>query len=175
MAPNLNHVGVYVWDLDRMVAFYTGVFDLEVSDRGHGSAYPYDIAFLSGNPDDHHQLVLVAARPDDARFSTVMQLAFEVDTLAEVRALGRRAVEAGATDMVGLSHGNAWSVYCNDPEGNRIEIFTDTPWHVPQPFAHPLDLDKDDATIYAETEAECLATPGFLPRGEWVAARAARR
>ena len=171
MAPSLNHIGLYVWDLDRMTTFYTRAFDLRITDRGRGNAFPHDLVFLSSDPDEHHQLVLVSGRPDDARFSTVMQLAFEVETLGEVRTAAQRAVAEGATDLFGLNHGNAWSVYCKDPEGNTVEIYTDTPWHVPQPFGHPLDLAKDDATIYGETEAKCLATPGFLPRAEWSAER----
>ncbi len=29
-----------------------------------------------------------------------------------------------------------------DPEGNGIEIFTDTPWYVPQPHGVPIDLSR---------------------------------
>ena len=172
MRPTLTHAGVYVRDIDRMIDFYTRVLDLRVSDCGHGTSVQRELVFLSNDPDEHHQLVLVTGRPDDAP-STVQQLAFEVDALADVRAGRRRAVDAGATDVKCLSHGNAWSVYFADPEGNTIEIYTDTPWHVPQPFANPLDLDESDDVIYAQTEAECRATPGFLPREEWAATRRA--
>jgi catechol 2,3-dioxygenase len=175
MTPTLNHVGLYVWDLERMVTFYTRVFDLDVTDRGTGAAFPHDLVFLSSDPEEHHQLVLVSGRPADAAFSTVMQISFEVDSLADVRAAGARAVAEGATEQFGLNHGNAWSIYCKDPESNTVEVYADTPWHVPQPFGHPLDLTKDDAAIYAETEAECRATPGFLPRAEWAAGRARNR
>jgi len=170
MPPSLSHVGIYVWDVDQMTSFYTRAFGLRVSDRGHGTSVPRELVFLSNDPSEHHQLVLVSGRADASQ-STVQQLAFEVDTLAEVRAGAAHAVEAGATDLVGLNHGNAWSAYFNDPEGNRVEIYTDTPWHVPQPFADPLDLDQDDAAIYAETETACRSTPGFLPRDEWEASR----
>src|SRR5258705_5517042 len=173
ITPQLNHVGLYVWDLERMTDFYTNAFGLQISDRGRGRAFPHDLVFLSSDPNEHHQLVLVSGRPDDATFSTVMQLSFKVDSLAGVRAAGQRAVAEGATDLFGLNHGNAWSIYCKDPEGNTVEVYPDTPWHVPQPFGHPLDLEQDDAAIYAATEAECLDTPGYLPRTAWAEVRAA--
>lgn len=28
------------------------------------------------------------------------------------------------------NHGNAWSIYFADPEGNRIELYTPSPWYV---------------------------------------------
>ncbi|HXY94308.1 MAG TPA: VOC family protein [Acidimicrobiia bacterium] len=175
VTPNLRHVGVYVWDIERMTRFYTRAFGLEVTDRGRGNAFPHDLVFLSSEPGEHHQLVLVSGRPPDAEFSTVMQLSFKVDTLAELRGAAAHATAEGATDLFGLNHGNAWSVYCNDPEGNTVEVYTDTPWYVPQPFGHPLDLEKSDEVIYADTEAECRATPGYLPRAEWMAGRATAR
>ena len=64
-------------------------------------------------------------------------------------------------------HGNAWSVYFSDPEGNRIEMFCDTPWYVPQPLGYEIDLDKSEDELYRETEAMCRAKPGFKPMEEW--------
>jgi catechol 2,3-dioxygenase len=52
-------------------------------------------------------------------------------------------------------------------KGNRIEMFCDTPWYVPQPLGFPIDLDKSDEELYRETEATCRAKPGFKPIEEW--------
>lgn len=41
------------------------------------------------------------------------------------------------------SHGTALSIYFNDPKGNGIEVFWDTPWHVAQPEDMPWDLSMD--------------------------------
>ena len=54
----------------------------------------------------------------------------------------RRALDNGATDMRVTSHGNAWSCYFKDPEGNTVEAYLDTPFHVPQPHGEPLDLSQ---------------------------------
>jgi catechol 2,3-dioxygenase len=169
--PQLAHVGIYVWDLERMTDFYTRVFDLEVTDRGRGAAYPHDLVFLSASPSEHHQLVLVSGRPEAARFSTVMQLSFKVESLTAVRVTADRALAGGASRPQALNHGNAWSVYCDDVEGNTVEIYADTPWHVPQPFGQPLDLARADHEIENDTEARCRATDGFLPRAAWIEQR----
>ena len=55
--------------------------------------------------------------------------------------------------MSPITHGNAWSVYFRDPEGNRAEVFVDTPWHCRQPFAEPIDLDKPEEEIAEDTLA----------------------
>jgi catechol 2,3-dioxygenase len=74
---------------------------------------------------------------------------------------------AAPRDLVSVTHGNAWSIYFRDPEGNRIEVFADTPWHVTQPVREPIDLDRSEAEILAETEAFCRGRPGFRPMAEW--------
>jgi catechol 2,3-dioxygenase len=73
-----------------------------------------------------------------------------------------------------VSHGNAWSIYFLDPEGNRLEAYLHTPFYVPQPHGEPLDLAKSDAAILQETEAACAKDPGFMPREAFAAKVAAR-
>ena len=63
---------------------------------------------------------------------------------------------------------------CADPEGNRVELFVDTPWHTPQPFAEPFDLEAPAETIMAQTEAICRSRPGFSSRADWGRRQAAR-
>jgi catechol-2,3-dioxygenase len=66
-----------------------------------------------------------------------------------------------------VSHGNALSVYFRDPEGNRIELFVDTPWYVQQPLRIPMDMSGSDAEIWAWAEREARRQPGFQPVEEW--------
>ena len=73
-----------------------------------------------------------------------------------------------------VTHGNAWSIYFPDPEGNRIELFVDTPWHTPQPVAEPFDIEAPVETIFKETEALCRNRPGFASRAEWRKSQVAR-
>src|SRR5688500_18932180 len=85
-----------------------------------------------------------------------------------------RMREEGIKEFRIVTHGNAWSVYFGDPEGNRVELFVDAPWHTPQPFAEPFDIEAPVETIMQATEQICRSRPGFAARAEWRAAQAAR-
>jgi len=66
-----------------------------------------------------------------------------------------------------VSHGNAWSIYFDDPEGNTVEIYLDTPYHTAQPHADTLDLDAPDDAIVRATEAACAKDPTFTKVENW--------
>jgi catechol-2,3-dioxygenase len=66
-----------------------------------------------------------------------------------------------------VSHGNALSLYFRDPEGNRIELFVDTPWYVQQPVRIAMDMRLSDAEVWQWALAEAKKQPGFRPVGEW--------
>lgn len=164
--PMPAHFGIYVTDVEKMVAFYQAVFGLVISDRGHGKTFGNEIVFMSGSPEQHHQFVLASGRAPGS-VSTVMQIAFMVPSIQSLRDLTARAVEHGATEVRGLNHGNALSVYYKDPEGNMVEMYVDTPWHVSQPHGEPLDLSLSDDEIMRATEEHCRKDPSFRPMGDW--------
>ena len=157
----LGHVGIYAHDKQRLEQFYTAVLGLIVTDSGTGRGGT-ELTFMSANPGNHHQVVLVSGRPDTNGFNPINQISFMVDSLSDLREVHERAIAHGATDMRVVSHGNAWSCYFKDPEGNTLEAYLDTPFHVPQPHGEPLDLTKSDDEILRETEAACRADPGFM-------------
>ena len=157
----LAHVGIYAHDKKLLERFYTTVLGLMVTDSGAARS-GMELTFMSGSPGNHHQLVIVGGRPDTSGFNPINQISFMVDSLADLRVVHRRALDNGATDMRVTSHGNAWSCYFKDPEGNTVEAYLDTPFHVPQPHGEPLDLTKSDDEILRETEAACRAEPGFM-------------
>jgi catechol 2,3-dioxygenase len=169
----LAHVGIYVHDKSRMVQFYSDVLGLMVTD--HGTARSgMELTFMSANPGNHHQVVLVSGRPDTTGFNPINQLSFKVGSLAQLRQAHGQALENGATEMRVLSHGNAWSCYFKDPEGNVIETYLDSPFHVPQPHGEPLDLNKSDDQILRETEDACRRDPGFMPIEQYQASMATK-
>lgn len=167
--PTPSHFGIYVTDLERMVAFYVEVFDLTITDRGVGRTFKNTLVFTSASHDQHHQLVIASGRPAEATFSTVMQISFVVPTIGHIRDVWQRAEARGATNIRGLNHGNALSVYMSDPEGNTVEVYIDTPFYVSQPHGDPLDLSKSDEDIMRETEAICRADPSFKLLPQWEA------
>lgn len=163
--PKLTHVGVFARNIERMTAFYTDVFGLTVTDEGEVSDNR-KIVFMSSDPEEHHQFVLVSGRPDDDSMLTTQQLSFLVDTLDDVRALHDKVKAAGMEITQQTCHGNALSVYFKDPDGNRVEVYMHTPWHIPQPHAVPFDISKTNEEILAWTEAHCREDAGYMSAEE---------
>lgn len=160
-----RHLGLWVNDLDRMVDFYTRVLGFTVTDRGDlGDRH---LVFLSRDPDEHHQLALVTGRPPRVDFNVVNQISFRLPSLGDLQALYATVVDEGVKELRTVSHGNAWSAYFHDPDGNRVELYVATPWYTPQPYAEPLDLTLSEEEIRRRTEAECRARPGFMTGAEW--------
>ena len=170
LRARLTHMGLYVRDLEAMTRFYAEVLGLVVADRGPGRAPGTEMAFMTADPECHHQVVMISGRPDIDGYNPINQISFTVGSLSELRQVRDRALARGATALRQTSHGNAWSIYFCDPEGNTLEAYLDTPFHVPQPRGDALDLDQPDAAILAATEAACRADPGFRPRAAYVRA-----
>jgi catechol 2,3-dioxygenase len=163
----LTHLGILVWDLDKMIAFYEREFGMVVADRGTSTA-GLNAAFLTGNANEHHELVLVAAR-EPGQKSTLNQISFEVETLEDVRRYWKHFSQNDTQILQTKNHGNAWSIYIADPEGNRLEIYAHAPWYMEQPVGAPIDYSKSVEELMIETEALARSDPGFMMRGEWMA------
>ena len=159
------HIGLFVNDLAGMERFYTGFMGFTVTDRGHLS--DLELVFLSADPDEHHQIVLASGRPAQLPFNVINQLSFRVDSLTDLKTLYGQLAEQPVSEIAPVTHGNAWSVYFRDPEGNRVELYTHTPWYVHQPLREPLDLALPEAEIRRRTEALCRELPGFTTRSVW--------
>ena len=124
----LNHAVLFVADLERSLAFYTGLFDMQVIAREPRA----EAAFLrlprSGN---HHDLGLfgvgTASGPKRRGAIGLYHLAWQLDTVDELADARRSLAEAGA--LTGeSSHGATLSVYGADPDGNEFEIM----WMLPR-------------------------------------------
>jgi catechol 2,3-dioxygenase-like lactoylglutathione lyase family enzyme len=166
---SFSHMGIYVADIERMQDFYTRVLGFTVTDRGpletaRGSA---ELVFLSRDPREHHQIVLASGRPSQPGFNVVNQISFRMDDFAGLREMHRRLQKEGVNEIAPVSHGNALSVYFRDPEGNRIELFIDTPWYCRQPLRVPMDMKLSDKELWAWAEAEARKQPEFQPVEDW--------
>lgn len=161
----LTHVGIYVQDLDRMVDFYCKSLGLLVNDIGDMNGRR--LAFLSRSANEHHQVVLAHdPQRQGGGESSLNQVSFRVAGIEELCAMYCALLPAELPGMEGRHHGNSWSFYFFDPEGNKIEIYAVTPWQVQQPWRHPLDLRLPPAEIEAETRA-LLETVPHQPLAEW--------
>jgi catechol-2,3-dioxygenase len=161
-----SHFGFFVKDLEKMRAFYCRVLGFVETDRGVARGRP--IIFLSRDPHEHHQIVLVEGRTGSLDELVINQISLRVGSLGELRQryqLIKRETEV--SDINPTDHGNAWSLYFRDPEKNRIELFCDSPWYVEQPRVDPLDLEASETEIMARTRAAIEKHPSFRPYEEW--------
>lgn len=168
-ALSFSHFGFFVRDLDRMVDFYTRVLGFTVSDRGdldtpRGSM---SLAFLTRDPREHHQIVLATGRPGDLPFNSINQISFRMQDFPGLREMYRAIQGEPVSEISPVSHGNALSVYFKDPEGNRIELFIDTPWYVEQPMRIPMDMSLPDDALWDWAEKSARALPGYKPVEAW--------
>lgn len=157
---SLNHVGIYVIDLDMMTDFYTSFFGFIVTDE-RTDVNP--IRFMTMSPDEHHQLLLASGRDAETK-STVAQISFLLDDFTQLRAVHERAqTDPRVTNIWTLDHGNSWTVYFKDPEDNIIETYVHTPWHVSQPYGTPIDFALTDEQIFEITRQAVLTNPTYRP------------
>jgi catechol 2,3-dioxygenase-like lactoylglutathione lyase family enzyme len=165
---SFSHMGMFVTDAARMEDFYTRVLGFAVTDRGplETPRGRFDLVFLSRDPREHHQIVLVSGRPEGG-FNPINQISFRMAAFAGLREMHRRLQAEKVAELAPVSHGNALSVYFLDPEGNRIELFVDTPWYVEQPLRVPMDMTLSDADLWAWAEREARKLPGFQPVEQW--------
>jgi len=162
---SFSHMGIFVTDPGRMEDFYTRVLGFAVTDRGPLGSLT--LVFLSRDPREHHQIVLASGRPASGGFNPINQMSFRMADFAGLREMHRRLQAEGVGELAPVSHGNALSVYFKDPEGNRIELFVDTPWYVQQPLRIPMDMKLADAELWDWAEREARKQPGFKPVEEW--------
>jgi catechol-2,3-dioxygenase len=169
-------MGMFVADLARMRDFYTRVLGFTVTDSGELETPrgKLQFVFLSRDPAEHHQIVLATGKPAEISFNPINQISFRMAEFPGLREMYRRVVAERVKELHPVSHGNALSVYFHDPEGNRIELFVDTPWYVQQPLRIPMDMRMPDDELWKWAEAEARKQPGFLPVDEWRAEMARR-
>jgi catechol-2,3-dioxygenase len=143
----LNHAVLYVRDVDASVAFYTEALGFRVKAALPGAAFLQ----AAGSTNDH-DLGLFAAGPhaggSAAGRGTVglYHLAWEVDTLGELRRIAAVLTERGA--LVGASdHGTTKALYARDPDGLEFEVS----WLVPADLLTP---DLAMRTVPLDLEAE---------------------
>ena len=166
------HSVLYVHDADKMIGFYTDMLGFEVTDRG--PILDQEIIFMSQIATHHHQVAFITGRGAPEKSNSTHHTAYRSSgSLDDLKALlGRLQAHPEVTGIMPLTHGNAWSIYFQDPENNGVEIFIDTPWHVKQPQGKPLDLTRSNDEIIAATEAAFANEPEFSDLGAFYQRRA---
>ena len=120
----LQHLVLWVSNVDQSVRFYRDIVGLEVKRR-----YP-NAAFMKipGTADDHNLGLFEqpGAPAPDERVARMYHAAWEVGEITDLVHARQRLSDSGA--LVGMSdHGTSFSLYAKDPDGLEFEIF----WTVP--------------------------------------------
>jgi len=120
----LQHLVLWVADVERSLRFYRDVLGFEVKTRYPNAAFMR----IAGSSEDHHLGLFEqpgVSRPDE-RAARMYHAAWEVGELTDLVHARRRLIEAGS--LVGSSdHGVSLSLYAKDPDGLEFEVF----WTVP--------------------------------------------
>lgn len=147
----LGHIGIYANDLMNMRDFYSRVMGLQITDEDLDQRR---MVFLSANPDvEHHEFVLMAGRDAPSGAKVVQQMSFTVDSIAELKDFYQTFRAEGVNIQRIVSHGNAFGMYADDPEGNTIEVYYKTGLDVPQPHGDHIELEMSDAELMEIAQA----------------------
>jgi catechol 2,3-dioxygenase len=158
-----SHAVLNVKDEQKILDFYTDTLGFTVSDRGPLADNGPEIIFMSQDPDEHHQIAVVTSRQDDEPANSLNHLAFRVASFGDVKTV-KEKLESANVKFLPLSHGNTLSLYFADPEGNGLEVFWDTPWHVSQPEGVVWDTSLNQEQALAWVEKTFNSRPVFVKR-----------
>ncbi|WP_305965231.1 VOC family protein [Streptomyces sp. IMTB 2501] len=119
---SLNHAVLYVRDVERRAAFYTTVLGFRPVFGLPGAAFRQ----AEGSANDHDLgLLQIGAEAGDSeagrRTVGLCHLAWEVETLTELKHLRTRLIEAGAL-VRETGHGTTKALYAQDPDGLEFEV-----------------------------------------------------
>ena len=145
----LGHVGIYVRDLERMVAFYRDVMGMTITKQN----WRLGIVFLSADPETvDHEIALMRGRPSAEDPHLIQQISMRVGSLDDLRTFHRRLRAEGLRIERVVNHASAIGCYFFDPEGNRTEVFWLTGRASWVPVANPIDIEQPDDVVRAEVD-----------------------
>ncbi|WP_141117770.1 VOC family protein [Leisingera sp. JC1] len=125
-STRIGHVHLKVSDLERSIAFYSGVLGFEVTQRLGNSA-----AFLSAGGYHHHiGLNTWQSRGGPAPAPNTTGLYHTAILLPDRKSLAavlRRVLDAGINLDGAADHGVSEAIYLRDPDGNGVELYRDRP------------------------------------------------
>lgn len=122
----IGHVHLKVSDIDRALAFYSGVLGFQVKQRMGDS-----VAFIAAG-DYHHHIGLntwesKGGKPPAPGTTGLYHTAILYPTRAELADALRRVIAAGIELDGASDHGVSEALYLRDPDQNGVELYWDKP------------------------------------------------
>lgn len=122
----VGHVHLKVADLDRAIAFYSGILGFDVTQR-----YGKQAAFLSAGGYHHHiglnTWESLGGSPPPPGHTGLYHSAFLFPDRKALAQVLKRLVEAGYPLTGATDHGVSEALYLDDPDGNGVELYRDRP------------------------------------------------
>ncbi len=122
----VGHVHLKVADLDRAIAFYSGILGFDVTMR-----YGTQAAFLSAGGYHHHiglnTWESLGGSPPPPGHTGLYHTAFLFPDRKSLAQVLKRLVEAGHSLTGASDHGVSEALYLDDPDGNGVELYRDRP------------------------------------------------
>jgi len=157
-----SHMGIFATNPEALGSFYEEVLGFTRTDKGEmpgPGGKLMELVFLSRDPEEHHQIVMVNGRPPDLAFNTINQISLKSDSLGELKKMHTLLkTRKDISKLAAVTHGTAISVYFEDPEGNRVELFVNSAFYCIQPIRAPVNLDQPDEQVSESNSLLLLLT-----------------
>jgi catechol 2,3-dioxygenase len=122
----VGHVHLKVADLDRAIAFYSGILGFDVVMR-----YGTQAAFLSAGGYHHHiglnTWESLGGSPPPPGHTGLYHTAFLFPDRKSLAQVLKRLADAGYPLTGASDHGVSEALYLDDPDGNGVELYRDRP------------------------------------------------
>jgi len=123
---DIGHVHLKVADLDRAIAFYSGVLGFEITQR-----YGMQAAFLSAGGYHHHiglnTWESAGGSPPPRGSTGLFHTAIRYPDRRSLADALRRVIAAGIRLDGAADHGVSEALYLRDPDQNGVELYWDRP------------------------------------------------
>ena len=156
----VRHVGLSAREPSALAEFYRELLGLQVVPTDTSALGA--TAFLSSHPAEGSLDLAFFANP------AYQHTAFEVRSLADLRAFHQRVLGRGVPVKMALNHGVSLSFYFGDPEGHLIEVYWSTGVVCRPRHGDPIDLTLPEEALRRDV-AELVARAGVpsATGGRW--------
>lgn len=122
----IGHIHLKVSDIDRALAFYSGILGFNITQR-----YGKSAVFLSAGGYHHHIGLNTweskGGNPPPPHTTGLYHVAILYPTRRDLADALQRLTKAGVPLQGAADHGVSEALYLTDPDGNGIELYWDKP------------------------------------------------